>query len=91
MDLFIWSLIPIPFTPNSLSLSSADEKLNLLILIILLKNIGRSVQKFETCFTDFEFTSDSGLHLLNMQISFLGILSIVNLLRSLDRNSSNLL
>jgi len=44
-----WSSIPIPLTPNILSLSSAGEKFNLLMLIMLLKNIDRSVQKFENC------------------------------------------
>jgi hypothetical protein len=42
----LFQLIPIPFTPNILSLSSAGEKFTLLITVMFLKFIGRSVQKF---------------------------------------------
>jgi len=50
MDTYLfWSLIPIPFTPNILSLSSAGEKLTLFVLMMLLKNVGRNAKKFETC------------------------------------------
>jgi len=45
----LFQLIPIPFTSNILGLSSAGEKFTLLILKLVLKNIGRIVQKFETC------------------------------------------
>jgi hypothetical protein len=39
----LFQLIPISFTPNILSLSSAGETFTLLVVIMLLKNIGRSV------------------------------------------------